>query len=212
MDTDAFAVDGPIASRTERDRVIVVARNILPHKNIDLLIRAMATVPDAGSLVIGGPPRSELRRHAEACRLHRLAVDGAVADRVHFTGMVPAADMPALMRSADVLVCPSAYEPFGVPVVEAMACGVPVVASSAGGMVDTVVHDVTGLLVSSVSPVTLGQAIRNVLRQGVLRRGMGLAGRARATSRYAWDRVARDTAVVYDRLVASDGQQVRQPS
>jgi glycosyltransferase involved in cell wall biosynthesis len=212
VDTDAFAVDGPIASRTERDRIVVVARNLLPHKNIDLLIRAMATVPDAELLVIGGPPRSELRRHAEACRLHRLAVDGAVADRVHFTGFVPAADMPALMRSADVLVCPSAYEPFGVPVVEAMACGVPVVASSAGGMVDTVVHDVTGLLVSSVSPVTLGQAIRNVLRQGVLRRGMGLAGRARATSRYAWDRVARDSAVVYDRLVTPGGQRVRQPS
>jgi glycosyltransferase involved in cell wall biosynthesis len=120
--------------------------------------------------------------------------------------------MPAFMRSADVLVCPSAYEPFGVPVVEAMACGVPVVASSVGGMVDTVVHDVTGLLVSSVTPRTLGLAIRNVLRQGVLRRGMGLAGRARASSRYGLERVARDTEVIYDRVLATTGPQVRQHS
>jgi glycosyltransferase involved in cell wall biosynthesis len=212
VDTEAFTVEGPIASRTERHRVIVVARNLLPHKNVDLLIRAMATVPDAELLVVGGPPRSGLRQHDEACRLHRIAVESAVADRVHFTGAVPPADMPALMRSADVLVCPSAYEPFGVPVVEAMACGVPVVASSVGGMVDTVVHDVTGLLVSSVTPRTLGQAVRNVLRQGVLRRGMGLAGRARAISRYDWDRVARDTEVVYDRIVTTADRQVRQPS
>ena len=212
IDTGAFTVEGPVASRTERHRVIVVARNLLPHKNIDLLIRAMATVPDAELLVIGGPPRGELRRHDEACRLHRVAVESAVADRVHLTGAVPPLDMPALMRSADVLVCPSAYEPFGVPVVEAMACGVPVVASSVGGMVDTVVHDVTGLLVSSVTPRTLGHAVRNVLRQGVLRRGMGLAGRARASSRYGWDRVARDTEVIYDRLLATADRQVRQPS
>ncbi|WP_237570205.1 glycosyltransferase [Mycolicibacterium lacusdiani] len=212
VDTEAFTVEGPVASRTERHRVVVVARNLLPHRNIDLLIRAMATVPDAELLVIGGPPRSDLRRHDEACRLHRIAVETAVADRVHFTGAVPPTDMPALMRSADVLVCPSAYEPFGLPVVEAMACGVPVVASSVGGMVDTVVHDVTGLLVSSVTPRTLGHAVRNVLRQGVLRRGMGLAGRARASSRYGWERVARDTEVVYDRLLTTADRRVRQPS
>ena len=212
IDTEAFSVEGPAASRSERHRVIVVARNLLPHKNIDLLIRAMVTVPDAELLVIGGPPRGELRQHDEACRLHRVAVDCGVADRVHFTGAVPPVDMPALMRSADVLACPSAYEPFGVPVVEAMACGVPVVASSVGGMVDTVVHDVTGLLVSSITPRTLGHAMRNVLRQGVLRRGMGLAGRARASSRYGWERVACDTEVVYDRIVATADRQVRQPS
>lgn len=81
------------------------------------------------------------------------------------------------MRSADVLVCPSAYEPFGVPVVEAMACGVPVVASNVGGMVDTVVHDVTGLLVSSVTPRILGHAVSNVLRQGCCAAGWAwLAG------------------------------------
>jgi glycosyltransferase involved in cell wall biosynthesis len=212
VDTDAFSVEGPVASRTDRPRVIVVARNLLPHKNIEPLIRAMAAVSDAELLVIGGPPRAELGRDAEACRLQRVAVEGGLADRVHFTGAVSPADMPAFMRSADVLVCPSAYEPFGVPVVEAMACGVPVVASSVGGMVDTVVHEVTGLLVSSVTPRTLGLAIRNVLRQGVLRRGMGLAGRARASSRYGLERVARDTEVIYDRLLASAGQQVRQPS
>lgn len=56
VDTDAFTVEGPVAFRTERHRVIVVARNLLPHENIDLLIRAMATVPDAELLVIGVRP------------------------------------------------------------------------------------------------------------------------------------------------------------
>lgn len=208
VDTSVFTVDGPAAVRSERQRVIVVARNLLPHKNIDLVIRAMSTVPGAELLVVGGPHRAELGRSAEAHRLHRLAVDGGVADRVRFTGAVPPADVPPLMRSADLLVCPSAYEPFGVPVVEAMGCGLPVVAASAGGMADTVVNDVTGLLIESVTPRTLGHAMRDVLRQGMLRRGMGLAGRARVASRYGCERVSRDAELIYDRVLEHPRQRV----
>lgn len=206
IDTDVFSVEGPVAARTEAHRVLVVARNLRPHKNIDVVIRAMTLLTGTELVVVGGPPRGELSSDAEASRLHRLAVELGVAGRVHFTGVVPLAEMPALLRSADVLVCASAYEPFGLPVVEAMACGVPVVASNTGGMVDTVVQDVTGLLLPTVSPRAVAQAVRNVLRQGVLRRGMGFAGRARVASRYGWERVGRDTEVVYERLVASPHQ------
>jgi D-inositol-3-phosphate glycosyltransferase len=109
--------------------------------------------------------------------------------------------IPQLLRSADVVVCPSWYESFGMAVVEAMACGVPVVASEAGGMVDTVIHEVTGLLVAPRSPRRLFNALNDVLQAGALSRGMGLAGRARAQACYSWDRIAVDAETIYGRAI-----------
>ena len=81
-----------------------------------------------------------------------------MADRVVFTGAVPRAQVPALIRSADVVVCTPWYEPFGITPLEAMACGVPVVASAVGGLTDTVVHGTTGLLVPPRDPAALAAA------------------------------------------------------
>ena len=71
--------------------------------------------------------------------------------------------MPALLRSADLVVCSPWYEPFGIVPLEAMACGVPVVASAVGGMLDTVVDSVTGALVPPRDPVALAEVIGPLL-------------------------------------------------
>jgi glycosyltransferase involved in cell wall biosynthesis len=104
-----------------------------------------------------------------------------------------------------VFAAPSWYEPFCLPVVEAMACGVPVVASAAGGMLDTVVHEVTGLLVPARNPAKLAKALDEVLRAGALRNGMGLAGRVRVRSRYCWDRVAAEANTTYELAIQEAG-------
>jgi glycosyltransferase involved in cell wall biosynthesis len=116
-------------------------------------------------------------------------------------GSVAREDMPAILRSADVVACTPWYEPFGIVPLEAMACGVPVVASAVGGMLDTVVHEVTGRLVKPKSPLDVAAAINQLLRDDFLRQSLGAAGRDRAKARYTWDRIAADTLRIYDRLV-----------
>jgi D-inositol-3-phosphate glycosyltransferase len=83
---------------------------------------------------------------------------------------------------------------------EAMACGVPVVATAVGGIRDTVVDDVTGRLVPPKDPGALGDAMATLLRDRRRRRALGQAGRERARARYTWDRVAADTERIYEKL------------
>ena len=136
-------------------------------------------------------------------RLLREAARGhGVADRVIFTGSVARADVPALIRSADVVVCTPWYEPFGIVPLEAMACGVPVVASAVGGLTDTIVDQQTGWLVPARDPAALASALGQLLADPAKRAALGAAGVERARRRYSWRRVAAQTEAVYLRLAA----------
>jgi len=198
VDTDHFTPAGP-AERAARPRVLTVGR-LVPRKGFDCAIAAMAMVPDAELVIVGGPPAGALDWDEEASRLRKLASWHGIADRVRMTGRVSRARMPAMMRSADAVVCVPWYEPFGITALEAMACGTPVVAAAVGGLVDTVVDGVTGVLVPPQQPEALAGALRGLLSNPVRRQTYGVAGRDRAVSRYTWDRVAVDTLRVYQRV------------
>lgn len=196
---------GAVQSPTEngkRRRVVAVARKLRPDKGFDVLVRAMTKLPDADLVIVGGSPADQLGHDEEACRLRRLAEGLGVLDRVQLTGELPHLGVLEVMRSAHAFACPSRYDRVGLPVLEAMACGLPVVASAAGGMLDTVVHEVTGTLVSPGDSVQFTLALREMLGHDTLRMGMGLAGRDRVRSRYSWDRVAADASTIYERAVA----------
>ncbi len=203
VDTDLFTNEGPAVPRSERHRVIAVGR-LVPRKGLDVALRAMPAIPGAELVIVGGPERARLERDPEYLRLQDLAERLGVGDRVDFYGAVDRTDMPAVLRSADVVTCTPWYEPFGIVPLEAMACGVPVVASAVGGMMDTVVHDVTGRLVPPKKPAKVAEAVNDLLRNRFLRESMGAAGRDRARARYSWDRVAIDTLRCYERLVPVD--------
>ena len=121
-------------------------------------------------MVAGGPAVEQLDDDPEAQRLRRVALRAGVADRVVLLGRVSREAMPALFRSADVVVAVPWYEPFGIVPLEAMACGRPVVATAVGGMLDSVLDGVTGLLVPPKDPKTLGQRLRGLLDDRALRR------------------------------------------
>ncbi|MEU9845868.1 glycosyltransferase, partial [Actinomadura sp. NPDC048032] len=127
----------------------------------------------------------------------RVAADADVAGRVEFLGRLGREEVPPLLRSASLVVSLPWYEPFGMVPLEAMACGVPVVATAVGGHLDTVVDGVTGVVVPPRDPEKAARAIRRVLDDPAGRAAMGRAGGGRARERYSWARVAADTARVY---------------
>jgi D-inositol-3-phosphate glycosyltransferase len=199
VDVSRFRPDGAAAPRTRRPRLLAVGR-LVPRKGIDDVIRVLPAVPGAELVVAGG---SAGGADPEAERLRSVAAGCGVGDRVHLVGPVPRAAMPALYRSADLTVAAPLYEPFGIVPLESMACGVPVVVSAVGGLVDTVVDGVTGRLVPSRRPAELAAVIGELLAHPAARARLGRAGVERARARYTWPRVAAATEAVYLDLVTA---------
>jgi D-inositol-3-phosphate glycosyltransferase len=170
------------------------------RKGLDTVLEAMARLPEAELLVAGGPARRDLDRDPEVARWRAVAERHGISDRVVFLGGVPHEEVPALMRSADVVVGVPWYEPFGMVPVEAMACGTPVVASAVGGHLDTVVDGTTGLLVPPRDPRALAGALRRVLDAPGWRRTLATAAVRRARSLYSWEHVAQGTEAVYTKV------------
>lgn len=203
VDSGAFAPIGPLAPRRPRPRrVLAVAPpDQLPeHKNLVDVVTALRHVPEAELVVVGGPPRSQLAGDPRVRQLWEVARACGVAGRVRFTGRVPREEMPRWYRSADVLACASSHESFGAAAIEAMACGVPVVATAVGALRDAVVDGVTGVLVPVHRPARLGHTLREVLADQIRRLEYAAAGLDRARQCYAWDRVADRLGTQYRRL------------
>jgi D-inositol-3-phosphate glycosyltransferase len=183
-------------ARPDTSRVLSLGR-LVPRKGNDTVIAAIAAVPGAELTVAGGPDPGQLGDDPEVARLREVAEECGVADRVRFTGRVPHEDVPAMLKSADVVVSVPWYEPFGIVPVEAMACGKAVVVSAVGGHLDTVEDGGTGRLVPPRDPAALTAVLAQLLAEPGLRRKLGTAGAARAAARYSWDTVAAETEAVY---------------
>jgi glycosyltransferase involved in cell wall biosynthesis len=123
-----------------------------------------------------------------------------LAEQIRFLGKVPAADLPLLLAGAGIFVYPSLYEGFGLPVLEALACGVPVVASHTTSIPE-VLGD-AGLYCDPRDPASITRALADVLATPELAAWLRAAGPKRAT-RFSWQRAARETLAVYEHLYAS---------
>ncbi len=200
VDLDLFRPDGPVEERATGTRRVVVVGRLVERKGAGDAIFALASVPDAELIVAGGPDAASLPGDPEAKRLLSIARSLGVEDRVKLRGRVDRKELSALLHSADVVACVPWYEPFGIVPLEAMACGVPVVASAVGGLTDSVVDGVTGALVPPRRPERLAATLRSLLADPARRRSLGAAGVERARSRYGWDRIAGATLEVYASL------------
>jgi glycosyltransferase involved in cell wall biosynthesis len=203
VDVDRYAPFGPTLARTDAYRVLCLAPSPLPSNGFDVVIRALPRVPDA-ELVVAETAVTDRSHDKARAALKHLATELGVADRVRFMGTVAGDELPMLMRSADVVACTPREPPRATTVLQAMASGLAVVALPIGVLIDAVVHDVTGLVLSSSSPDELAAALRSLQVQRFSRESMGAAGRNRARSRFGWDRIALDSANIYRQLSAQD--------
>ena len=157
--------------------------------------------PDPTFVIVGGDlddaglPTGPLVKVAEA-----IATRG-MAEHFRLIGSQPQNRLPLYYAAADVVAVPSRYESFGLVAVEALACGVPVVASRAGGLRYTVDDGLSGLLVKPQSPEALAQGLRAILDDDDLRAAMAAAARP-SVVRYDWPNIARQVRHVYQRLAA----------
>lgn len=197
----ALREDLGVPAREQRHRLLACGR-LVRRKGYDQAIRALTRIPHAELLVAGGPPAELLHTEPEAERLLRLADEEGVGDRVRLLGAVDPRRMPALMRSSDLVLCTPTYEPFGIVPLEAMACGVPVVATDVGGHRDSVADGRTGRLVPEGDPGAIAAAARELLGSDRTRRRYGTAGRERVLARFTWRRVADGAEQVYRRVTA----------
>ena len=166
-----------------------------PRKNFDGLIRAFRLLREHGDpriadlhLVIGGG-RGWMFEETLT-----LVETSGLAGQVHFLGFVDDADLPALYTLAQVFAFPSWYEGFGLPVLEAMACGTPVVAADNSSLPEVVGEG--GLLVDAADPVTLAEALHRLLSNPTLRMQLTAAGRSQA-AKFRWETAAQHLLAIY---------------
>jgi glycosyltransferase involved in cell wall biosynthesis len=130
-----------------------------------------------------------------------LAEQLGIRDRLTFVGRLPVEDLARLYNEAEVLVSPSVYEGFGLPAAEANACGVPVVATTAGAFPEVIAHNETGILVPPGQPEPLADAIESLLRDPARRAQMGEAGVRRINAHFSWRVCAEKTLALYEEVL-----------
>lgn len=211
VDSERYTPAGPGVARNGLQRVLCVAPNPLRDNGIDIAISALSRVPGA-ELVIAETDATTAMHDDARAQLHYLAKEFAVADRVRFAGTIAGGELPMWIRSADVMVCTPRRPSRPTTVLQGMASGVVVVAATVGALADVVLDDITGIVLPPENPVGLAAALRKLLAQSFQCESMGAAGRSRAQSRFAWQRIALDALNVYERLGAPGGAPIGPPA
>jgi glycosyltransferase involved in cell wall biosynthesis len=177
-------------------KFILSLGTIEPRKNLTSLLEAYRVLRDQGSelrLVVVG--KKGWLYEGFFHRLRELGLENEVV----FTGFVPDADLPAIYSAAELFVFPSLYEGFGLPVLEALACGAPVVTSNRSSLPE--VAGDAALLVDPTSVGELVQAMTNILESEDVRAELKAKG-PRQASRFSWNKAARETLAVYHSVFA----------
>lgn len=195
-----FLARSPTPARKSDDRfsLLFCGRLNGPHeqKGIDVLLKSLPLVlrhHDTVLNIIGTGARLEQYR--------ALADELNVSRYVNFLGLLEHDRMPAYYAQADLFVLPSRRESFGLVLAEAMACGVPVVATTAGAIPEVVEDGVTGLLVPPDDPEALAQAITSLLSDPDRMKAMGTRGKARVEKHFTWDKVAERMIEGYHKVL-----------
>ena len=196
-DVDIFRPDRPGVSRVRQDtgfdRYCVFVGRLTPRKAPDLLLRALVEAPDVMCAFVGDGPMWR--------KLEALVDELGVRDRVAFLGNVPPAELGRIYGDADFLVLPSVSEGTPLVILEAMACGTPVLATRVAGTPNLVRDWETGFVVKPGDVGQLAMGMRFLHGDDALRARMGEAARERIIEAFPWPMVARRYAALYADLV-----------
>jgi sugar transferase (PEP-CTERM/EpsH1 system associated) len=175
------------------DRMLIgtVAR-LDPVKRLDVLLHAMRSLRDVDAVIVGDGP--------EGAQLEAMSERSGLAGRVHFAGRQD--EVQTWLAALDVFVLSSDWEGMPNTVLEAMAGGLPVVATAVGGTPEVVVDGVTGMLVPPRDPDALARAITHLLRAPALRHQIGRAGRERVGKHFTLEQMVSRTEALYEELIA----------
>jgi glycosyltransferase involved in cell wall biosynthesis len=200
LDTELFRPD-PGIERSDTE-LLCIGRATDPTKGVGILLEALARLPERVrlTLVDDASPANPARGWARKL---------GCADRVVWTGRIPNDELVRLYNRAAVVVVPSRFEGFGLPAVEAMACGAPVVASAAGALREVVRAGGGGVLVPAADPEALAGSLNALLDAPEERRSLGARGRERVVERFSWPRIARATVDAYGEVLDARGRPAR---
>jgi glycosyltransferase involved in cell wall biosynthesis len=185
----------------ETPLVALVARfqNVKGHEVFQDMAREVARqIPEARFIVAGENTQSSADSAYKARILNSARTDPLLRDRLKYLGF--RADVEEVYAAADVVVCSSHFEGYGMAIIEAMACGKPVVSTNRGGPAETVVHGETGYLVPPGDAAGLARYVIDLLRDPALRTRMGARGRARVEEKFSAEATARQFERTLDRI------------
>lgn len=168
---------------------------IQPRKNYQRLIQAFAQVKGEAALVIAGGPGWKNESIFDEVGKYQLG------DRIHFPGFVAEADLPVLYSAAAIFIYPSLYEGFGLPILEAMACGIPVIASNRSSLPE--VTGDAGLLVDPYDVAAMAAAMNRLLEDHHLRQQLSAAGLKRA-AQFTWPGMVAQLVDIYRQLLQKE--------
>ncbi|MBS1718159.1 MAG: glycosyltransferase family 4 protein [Armatimonadetes bacterium] len=194
-----WSAEGRAARRAQLakpdEQIVIYVGRFVREKGIQVLLNCASAVlarrPKTKFVIVGGGARDRFEKFVEWAGL---------SDNVVFTGFQSNRPLHELYRCADVAVFPSLYEPFGIVALEAMAAGVPVVASDAGGLREVVVHDYTGTSSYANDPESLAWAILRVLEDPVRAKNLNECAQGRLGTDFNWANIAAQTLEVYERV------------
>lgn len=176
--------------------VFLVTTSRLNHKNaVDDIISALVSLPKNVSLLVIG-------KGEEGPKLQKQANDLGVSDRVKFLGYVDYEDIPKYLSVCDIFIRPSRSEGFGNSFIEAMAFGLPVIATPVGGIPDFLNDRQTGVFCSPDNPQSIVKAVNEIISDTELRNRIVLNAKDMVIAKYGWDHVAQKMkGLVFDRLL-----------
>jgi glycosyltransferase involved in cell wall biosynthesis len=166
------------------DTVIVTASRLSKKNAVDDLIRAIALLPETYKLLVAGVGEDE-------AMLRSLVSEVGVARRVQFLGKKTHEELPALLQSSDLFCRPSLSEGLGNAFLEAMAAGIPVIATPVGGIPDFLEDGETGVFCQPHDPASIAAAAQRIQQDAALREKILVQADALVRDRYDWDGIAR---------------------